>query len=180
MADSNTVGSEASQGIPFGPRKLNLRIGSDISKGNMLTLLFGSFFGIAMMGFVNASQPYLFSEVLNIPPEDQAPLAGHLTFLSEIVVIATIGIIGAMSDKIGRKPIWGGAFLVFCIGYFLYPLASSVEQLTYVRMFFAIGLAMNTAMLPSVINDYAVDESRGRMIASCFMLNGLGCSTPRM
>ena len=102
MADSNTVGSEASQGIPFGPRKLNLRIGSDISKGNMLTLLFGSFFGIAMMGFVNASQPYLFSEVLNIPPEDQAPLAGHLTFLSEIVVIATIGIIGAMSDKIGR------------------------------------------------------------------------------
>ena len=170
----STATLTAASGRPYGPRKLNLSIGKDITNGNMLTLLFGSFFGIAMMGFVNASQPYLFTEVLNVPLDEQAALAGNLTFLSEIVVILTIGIAGALSDKIGRKPLWAGAFFIFCIGYFLYPLAESVEQLTIFRMFFALGLAMNTAMLPSVINDYAVDESRGRMIAVCFMLNGLG------
>jgi len=168
--------SEAAEqeGRLFGPKKLNVRIAPGVSRGNMLTLLFGSFFGIAMMGFINASQPYLFTEVLNVPTEEQGPLAGNLTFISEIVVILTIGVIGAMSDKLGRKPLWGAAFIVLAFGYFMYPLATTVEQLTYFRLFFALGLAMNTAMLPSVINDYAVESSRGRLISSCFMLNGLG------
>jgi MFS family permease len=174
MPDATTADKRTAAGRLFGPRKLNLRIAPEVSRVNMWTLLFGSFFGIAMMGFINASQPYIFTEVLKVPTEEQGPLAGNLTFISEIVVILVIGLIGAMSDKLGRKPIWAGAFLVLALGYFVYPLAESVEQLTVFRLIFALGLAMNTAMLPSVINDYAVEESRGRMISACFMLNGLG------
>jgi MFS family permease len=158
----------------FGPRKLNLQVSDGVSGLNMSTLLFGSFFGIAMMGFVNACQPYLFTEVLKVPLDEQGPLAGNLTFLSEVVVICVIGLIGAMSDKVGRKPLWVGAFAVLAIGYFLYPLATTVNELTVYRMFFALGLAGNTAMLPSVANDYAVDSSRGKLISVCFLLNGLG------
>jgi len=165
---------EDSTATRFGPKKLNLLIANGVSGLNISTLLFGSFFGIAMMGFVNACQPYLFTEVLNIPTAEQGPLAGNLTFLSEVVVICAIGLIGAFSDRVGRKPLWVGAFLIFAVGYFLYPLASSVNELVAYRMFFAIGLAANTAMLPSVINDYAVESSRGKLTAVCFMLNGLG------
>jgi MFS family permease len=161
-------------GVPFGPRKLNIHIATGVSLGNMSTLLFGSFFGIAMMSFINACQPYLFTEVLKVPTDEQGPLAGNLTFMSELVVVATIGLIGAMSDKIGRRTIWAGAFIFFAIGYFIYPLAQSVDQLIAFRLLFAVGLAMNTTMLPSVINDYAVEDSRGRLISFCFMLNGLG------
>ncbi len=164
----------AQTGWPFGPKFLKIRIPADISGINFGTLLFGSFFGIAMMGFVNASQPYLFTEVLNIPAGEQGPLAGNLTFLSEVVVICTIGLMGALSDKVGRKPIWVGAFLVMAIGYMLYPTATTADELTLYRMFFALGLAGNTAMLPSVANDYAVNEARGKVISVCFMLNGLG------
>jgi MFS family permease len=159
---------------PFGPKRLNLRIAPGVSRLNMYTLLFGSFYGIAMMGFINASHPYLFTQVLNVPLEEQGPLAGDLTFISELVVIFTIGLIGAASDKLGRKPIWVGAFFIFFLGYMLYPTAETVDQLMLYRLVFALGLAMNTTMLPSVINDYAVDESRGRLISVCFMLNGLG------
>ncbi len=161
-------------GRPYGPKFLKMRIAPDVSGVNFNTLLFGSFFGIAMMGFVNACQPYLFTEVLNIPTEEQGPLAGNLTFLSEVVVILTIGLMGALSDKVGRKPIWISAFMVMAAGYFLYPTATDTDQLTIFRMFFALGLAGNTAMLPSVANDYATDESRGKVISVCFMLNGLG------
>ena len=169
-----TKATSGTAGIPFGPRRLNIHIATGVSLGNMSTLLFGSFFGIAMMSFINACQPYLFTEVLKIPTEEQGPLAGNLTFYSELVVVATIGLIGAMSDKLGRRTIWAGAFILFSIGYVLYPMAQSVEQLTAFRLLFAVGLAMNTTMLPSVINDYAVEESRGRLISICFMLNGLG------
>jgi len=174
MAESAQATDYREGGRPFGPAFLNLRIDSGVSTANFVTLLFGSFFGIAMMGFINACQPYLFTEVLNVPQEEQGPLAGNLTFLSEVVVICIIGLIGAMSDKIGRKPLWVGAFLVLSLGYVLYPLATTVDQLTVYRMFFAIGLAANTAMLPSVANDYAIEQSRGKVISVCFMLNGLG------
>lgn len=175
MSDQTSAATAGvSTGTLFGPRKLNLLVSDGVSTLNMSTLLFGSFFGIAMMGFVNACQPYLFTEVLNVPLDEQGPLAGNLTFLSEIVVICTIGLIGAMSDKVGRKPLWVGAFAVMAVGYFLYPLATTVNELTVYRMFFALGLAGNTAMLPSVANDYAVDSSRGKLISVCFLLNGLG------
>jgi len=174
MTDVAAPTASQTDGKPFGPRMLNLRIAPGVSTGHMLTLLFGSFFGIAMMGFINASQPFLFTEVLGVPTQEQGPLAGNLTFLSEIVVLMTIGLVGAMSDKFGRKLIWAGAFLIFAIGYVVYPLAQTVGQLTGYRLVFALGLAMNTAMLPSVINDYAVERSRGRLISLCFMLNGLG------
>ena len=51
----------AQNGRPYGPKFLKLRIAPDVTGVNFATLLFGSFFGIAMMGFVNASQPYLFT-----------------------------------------------------------------------------------------------------------------------
>jgi MFS family permease len=165
---------KAGTGIRFGPRRLNLWLSPGVSRLNVYTLLFGSFFGIVMMSFVNASQPYLFTEVLRIPAAEQGPLAGHLTFVAEIVVILTIGLIGALSDKVGRKPLYVAAFLFLGIGYFVYPLARDADQLVMFRMFLALGLACNTAMLPSVANDYPVEESRGKMLAVCFMLNGLG------
>lgn len=174
MSSSDPAVETPAGSTPFGPRRMNLWIAPGVSRLNMYTLLFGSFFGIAMMGFINASQPFLFTEVLNVPLDEQGPLAGNLTFVSELVVILVIGLIGALSDKIGRKPIWVFAFLLFGLGYFLYPLARSVEQLTMIRVVFALGLAANTAMLPSVANDYPLEPSRGKMLSVCFLLNGLG------
>ena len=98
-------------GLRFGPRRLNLWMMPGVSRLNVYTLLFGSFFGIAMMSFINASQPYLFTEILKIPPSEQGSLAGDMTFYQEIVIILTIGLIGALSDKVGRKPIYGAAFM---------------------------------------------------------------------
>ncbi len=173
-ATTDPARREAKSGTPFGPRRLNIQIEDGVSKLNVYTLLFGSFFGIAMMSFINATQPYLFEEVLKIPANEQGPLAGDMTFVSELMVIMTIGLIGALSDKIGRKPLWVAAFCFLALGYFLYPLAKSADQLMLFRMVFAVGLACNTAMLPSVANDYPVEQSRGKMISVCFLLNGLG------
>ncbi|MFQ5635022.1 MAG: MFS transporter [Gammaproteobacteria bacterium] len=161
-------------GINFGPRVLNLVLVDGVSRRNVLTLLFGSFFGIAMMSFINASQPYIFTEILHIPTSEQGRLAGDMTFYQEILIIMVIGFVGALSDKIGRKPLYAGAFVVIGLGYFLYPLAENVETLIAFRMVFAIGFAMNASMLPAVANDYPIEQSRAKMLSVCFFLNGLG------
>jgi len=161
-------------GLQVGPKRLNLWMMPGVSRLNVYTLLFGSFFGIAMMSFINASQPYIFTEVLNIPAKEQGQLAGDMTFYQEIVIILVIGLIGALSDKFGRKPLYVSAFLFIAAGYFLYPLARNVDQLILFRLVFALGFACNTAMLPAVSNDYPQEPSRAKMLSTCFLLNGLG------
>ncbi len=42
------------------------------------------------------------------------------------------------------------------------------------RMIFAVGVSANSVMLPAVANDYTQEHCRAKMIASCFIFNGLG------
>jgi len=173
MADTKTPAFDES-GLQVGPKRMNLWMMPGVSRLNVFTLLFGSFFGIAMMSFINASQPYIFTEILKIPAAEQGQLAGDMTFYQEIVIILTIGLVGALSDKLGRKPLYVAAFALIAVGYVLYPLAQSIDQLILFRLVFACGFACNTAMLPSVANDYPQEPSRAKMLAVCFTLNGLG------
>lgn len=157
-------------GLKLGP----LRLVPGVSGKNLATLFFASFFGIASMSFINFSQPYVFNELLQIPQEEQGTLAGRLTFLQEIVLLILLAPIGALSDKFGRKPLYVAAFVLLGLAYFVYPLAGTVFMLFMFRMIFAAGAAGNIVMLPSVANDYTQEPCRAKMIAACFIFNGLG------
>ena len=43
---------------------------------------------------------------LQVPENQQGVLSGNLTFMGEIIIILSIGLLGALSDKIGRKLIF--------------------------------------------------------------------------
>lgn len=153
----------------------------EVSQKNAWTLFFVSFFSIAMMSTVGVMQPYVFTEILRIPADEQGTLAGNLVVLQEIVGLILLGPVGAMSDRFGRKPIFGTGFLLLGLGYCLYPLASSSWQLAYFRLFVASGAACVNVMLVAVTNDYPIEKSRARMIAAVFICNGLGIATlPRL
>lgn len=162
--------TNADGGLQLGP----LRLVPGVSGKNLATLFFASFFGIASMSFINFSQPYVFNELLQVSQEEQGTLAGRLTFLQEIVLLILLAPIGALSDKFGRKPLYVAAFVLLGLAYFVYPLAGTVFMLFMFRMIFAAGAAGNIVMLPSVANDYAQESCRAKMIAACFIFNGLG------
>jgi len=167
-ADNIAVSTES--GLKLGP----LRIAPGVSYKHLATLFFASFFGIASMSFINSSQPYVFTELLQVPLNEQGNLAGRLTFFQEIILLILLAPIGAMSDKFGRKPLYVGAFLLLGLCYIVYPLAGTIFMLFMFRMIFAAGAAGNIVMLPSVANDYAHESGRAKMIAAVFICNGLG------
>jgi len=157
-------------GIKMGP----IKILKGVSPINILTLFFASFFGIAVMSYMNSGQPLIFGEILGVPEGDFGRLAGKLTFYHEIVVMICIAPIGALSDKIGRRPLYMAAFLLIGLGHFLYPLAENEEQLLIYRLIFAVGTASASAMLAAVANDYPVESSRAKMIAATMLFNAIG------
>ncbi len=162
--------ADAEYGMKLGP----IKILKGVSPIHVAALFYCSFFGIAVMSYMNAGQPLIFGEILKIPESEFGRLAGKLTFYHEIIVILAIAPIGALSDRIGRRPLYMAAFLLIGFGHFLYPLAENEDQLLIFRMIFAVGTASASAMLAAVANDYPVESSRAKMIAATMLFNAIG------
>lgn len=178
MSTSTAASPPEEPGIRIGPLQMRL----DVRHRHVYTLFFVSFFSIAMMNSVGIMQAYLFNEMLGIPANEQGSLTGTLLVVQELVVILLVGMAGAVSDRIGRPPVFATGFLLLALGYCLYPLASGdLEairwELVFFRLFIASGVACVSVMLASVANDYTVDRTRAKMIAGVFIFNGVGIAT---
>jgi MFS family permease len=168
MANEQIYTSDS--GMSLGP----IRMVPGVDPRHIFSLFFASFFGIAVMSYMNAGQPIIFQEILGLDSDSWGGVAGTLTFYHEIVVLICIAPIGALSDKIGRRPVYMAAFILLGFGHFLYPLADDLAQLTMYRIIFAVGTAAASAMLAAVANDYPQEKSRAKMIAATMFFNAIG------
>lgn len=144
---------------------------------NLGTMLFAAFGTMAMVSFMSFMQPYVLTELLHIPAQDQGSLTGNLHAFQEVIYILLAGFVGAISDRVGRPLVYGTGFIVLAAGYALYPMTDSVMQLYIVRGLFAGGVVMTAVMLSACIVDYIQEPSRGRWVGSISIFNGLGIVT---
>ena len=152
-----------------------LRLEEGVRSRHVNALYFGAFFSIGLLTFINVQQGYLFTN-LGIPQTEWGGLAGRLLLINELVVLATVYLLGTLSDRVGRRVVYALGFSMVGICYVLYPMATTAEHLYLARPIFAIGAACISAMLASVINDYPDEASRSRFQAVAFILNGIGIS----
>ena len=162
--------SEAATPIRLG----KVRLESGVTRSNMLTFYVAAFFSIMLFTFLPQVQTFLLTETLGIPESETGVVSGNLAFWAEVIIIISIGVLGTLSDKIGRKPVFVLGFILIAIGLFLYPSATTVGQMLGFRLVFALGSAAATAMLATVVADYAVDADRGRASGMQGVMNGLG------
>ena len=99
---------------------------------------------------------------MGIPFAEQGNLTGNLAALQELLFIMLLGIVGAVSDKLGRKSVYVFGLLTTAIGFALYPTAGSVAELVVYRIVIAVGSAAMLGMMVTVIADYSVNETRGK------------------
>ncbi len=148
-------------------------LAGSVSARNAATLLFASFSTIGLVTFLNFANPYLFN-VLDIAVERQGALAGGLVSLQEGVQILLGGLVGAASDRIGRRPIFIGGMLWMAAGFAVYPLAGSEAALVALRVFYSVGQTAATVMLSTCIAEYIDERMRGRWMGAVGVCNGLG------
>jgi len=163
--NSSTAGS-------FGP----VLLAEGVTKRHVLCYLFSALISIGMFTYLMSLTPYILTVNLGIPESEHGRVVGNLMFLQEIVIIASIGWWGALSDRIGRRNTYIMAWLIMGIAYTVYAFATSLPGLFALRIIFALGIASITTNLSAILVDYSRDESRGKMTAIAFVLNGLGAS----
>ena len=143
-----------------------------IGYGNAITSIYASLTTVSLLIYIGFIQPYLLTEILHVPLENQGSITGRLVALQEVIVIISMCFIGALSDQWGRRLV----YVVACIGtgYLLYPLADTVSQLTIFRLVFAVGAASIPIMLSAIVIDYSQPASRGKWIGISSAVGSLG------
>ena len=157
-----------------GNRFLGLALTGATSGFNMITFYWACLVGILLQTFVPQMQPYLLTEFLGIPEGEQGEVSGNLSFWSELVIIAMVGFWGALSDRIGRRPIMAAGYLIMSAGLLFLPRAQSYEALLAARLAFSVGAAAFSVMLVTLVADYVSDQSRGKATGMVGFCNGIG------
>ncbi len=148
-----------------------------VERSNFFSLLGAAFFSIGLLTLVGNLRPYLFNSMLAIPDDIQGRVSAGMDVVSEIPALLLSGLVGAASDKLGRRAIYALGFLILSVGYLLFPLAGNDWTLYAMVLVTACGASLISAMLSTVIADYPRETSRGKLVGICFFLNGLGIAT---
>ncbi len=157
------------------PRRLGfIELAPGVLRRHALCYLFAAFVSIGLFAYLPALTPFVLKVNLALPTGQQGAATGNLQSWQEIVILALVGIWGAMSDRVGRRPIYVAGFLLIAGAYVLYPLAHSMPQLTLYRLVFGCAVAALGAMLATVLADYPAESSRGKLTGIAFFLNALG------
>lgn len=155
-------------------RLLFIELAPGIKRRHVLAYLFAAFVSIGLFTYLTALTPYIFRVNLQLDPAMHGKVQGDLQFWQEIVMLAVIGLFGALSDRWGRRPIYIFGFVVTALAYALYPLAGDTGELFAYRLIYGVGIAALGAMLATLAGDYPAESSRGKLIGLSFFLNGLG------
>ncbi len=154
----------------FGP----IHLLPGVTKINVVTKLYGTFVGVAMLSGMHVLGGYILEEHLQIPRSEQGTISGDLTVLTELISLILFMPFGVLSDRIGRRPVYIIGILLIGVGYGLYPLATTMLELSIYRIFYGAGLAATAAMMASLTNDYPQERSRGLFVGVASMMNVLG------
>jgi len=132
------------------------------------------FFTSIYMGVINASQPWVLTNLLNIDQDQLGRATSKLLLANEIVLIGLVGTFGVLSDRYGRRVVYVGGFVIAALGAALFTHAENLETLIVFRMICAVGTAALAAMLVAVVADYPNEESRGKANGWQGFIAGLG------
>lgn len=145
-----------------------------VRAGHMWTALYASFVNIGLATTVAVMTPYVLSANLGVPLDRQGSALGVLNLVNEIALLFVFGLAGAFADRFGRRAVYAIGFLATAAGYVLFPLATSLWDLSLYKVVYAIGIGATTGMLSTILADYVKARDRGKIVALSGILNGLG------
>jgi MFS family permease len=151
-----------------------VQLAPGVTRGHALSYLWAAFVSIGMFTYASALQPFILKVNIGVPADQVGVVSGDLQFWQEVLGLLVIGMIGAWSDRVGRRIVYIAGFSVTALAYAAYPFADDVGQLLIYRLIFAVGVAALGGMLATVLADYPVDADRGKLTGMAFFLNAVG------
>lgn len=110
---------------------------------------------IALMVFLNASQPFVLSQIYGL--QQGGSTSGVLALVDEIVSIIMAPLWGALSDKIGTRYCAVAGLWIMAGSIMLYPRSPSLYPgLPLIRALFSLGASSCVAMVPAALAELSL------------------------
>ena len=151
-----------------------IHLAPEVRPVNAATYLFAAFAGITLTTFVSVILPYILNVNLAVPFDEQGRVSGDMGFYRELVLISLSSLIGALSDRTGRRRIFVAGLIVLAIGYTIFGFVDTMLKLILVQVFLAVGIGLVNVMVVAIQLDYPADESRGKLAGFAGVAIGLG------
>ncbi len=86
-----------------GNRFAGIPVPPDLKKSHFYNLYIASFFIACLMGVPAILQPAFLKEIINIPRDQAGTINSGLQNMSQIATLLFVGVIGILSDRVGRR-----------------------------------------------------------------------------
>jgi len=158
-------------------RILGIELAPQITTTHVWAYLYAVVISSAYAGSLAVLQPGVL-QMMGIPFAEQGNLTGNLAAMQEAIFFVLLLVIGAISDKVGRKAVYVFGLLTTALGFALYPTAGSVPELFAYRVVVAVGSAAMLGMMVTVIADYSANATRGKANGIQGVVASLGAFIP--
>lgn len=143
--------------------------------GGQLLILVGMFIAARCTSeLINLMQPFVLNEQLGVPRAEQGQLTGAIGSAQQIMLLATIGFAGTLSDRYGRRRMMMAALGLMALCSFAFPFVTTIAALVLVRMLNGLATTAYTAGGVPLIHDFPAEDSRGRFVSFIIVVNLVG------
>lgn len=122
------------------------------------TLAFGTFMATLDSSIVNIALPTLRRDLMAGDSVEWVVLSYLLATTSTLLIM------GKLSDRLGRRPMYMAGFAVFLLGSLLCGLAWDIWSLVGFRVIQGLGGSMIFAIGPAIISDTFIPRERGQAL----------------
>lgn len=161
-----------------GKRFFGIQIPPDLRWSHFFNLYAASFLIACLMVLPAIIQPLFLKEVINIPSNRAGTINSGLQNMSQIATLLFIGLIGVISDRVGRRILAVLGFLIAGVFFILFGYSKDISLamgissvggqifVTYViRFIIGIGIILCFPQTITMVADYTTPGDRGKAMA---------------
>ena len=109
-----------------------IEVPPELTKGNFFFLFFNTFLMGILTSVLAILQPAFLKDIIKVSPDFFGSINGLLMNINEIATLTLVAIIGALSDKVGRKILAFLGFAVLAIFFYLLGLSNGIASFLHV------------------------------------------------
>jgi len=174
--------------LPGAQKKFaGLTIPPDLTKSNFFSLYLLTFFIACVTVFASFIQPLFLKQVINIPEAQAGSINSGLQNVSQVITLLFVGLIGILSDRVGRRILALFGFLIAGIFYIVFGYAQDISLaigitsvggqvalIYFIKLIIGIGFILVYPQFITMVADYTYESDRGKGMALNGVMMSLG------
>jgi len=125
-----------------------IEVPSGLSRVNFFFLFFNTFLIGMFMSIPTVIQPAFMNDIIRIEPGFAGSINSFLQNMSQIATLLFVAVIGALSDKTGRKILIFMGFAVLAVSFYCFSAASAIAQGLGISPEFAASVCAYLSFIP--------------------------------